>query len=129
MNIITKEGFSYKFNVDACKECEGNCCIGESGYIWVTPKEIKDIAQFLKISENIFIERFLIKVGYKFSIKEKPFKNGYACLFFDENKKRCSIYPIRPTQCRTFPFWEHYKDNKNIEELKKECPGIIMDKI
>ena len=118
--LISKDGFNYKFNPDACSECEGNCCIGESGYIWVNPKEIKEISAFLKIDEELFKSRFLIKVGYRYSIKERPYKNGYACIFFENG---CKIYPVRPTQCRTFPFWDYYKDK--IDELKKECPGII----
>ena len=124
MNIIKKEGFDFSFDADACKNCEGNCCIGESGYIWVTLKEIENIASFLKIDKEFFIQNFLIKVGYKFSIKEKPYKNGYACIFFNNG---CEIYPVRPNQCRTFPFWDYFKDKKNLNELKKECPGIIME--
>jgi Fe-S-cluster containining protein len=125
-NLISKEGFDFKFNSEACKECEGNCCIGESGYIWVNPREIEEIANFLGIDKTIFIEKFLIKVGYKFSIKERPFKNGYACIFFNEEKKGCDIYPVRPMQCRTFPFWDRYKDKKYLNELK-ECPGVVFN--
>ncbi len=121
-NIIIKEGFPYKFNQNACLECEGNCCIGESGYIWVNPKEIEEIAKFLKMDVEKFKEMYLIKVGYKYSIKEKPYKNGFACIFFANG---CSIYPVRPTQCRTFPFWDYFK--KNVDEVLKECPGIIME--
>ena len=119
-NLISKEGFPYKFNQNACKECEGNCCIGESGYIWVSPKEIEEISKFLKTDVEKFKEMYLIKVGYKYSIKEKPYKNGFACIFFANG---CSIYPVRPKQCRTFPFWDYFKTRVN--ELKKECPGII----
>jgi len=118
--LISKEGFNFKFNPDACRECEGNCCTGESGYIWVNSKEIEEISRFLGIDTEIFKERFLIKVGYRYSIKEKPYKNGFACLFFDNG---CKIYPVRPNQCRTFPFWDYFKNK--IDELKKECPGII----
>jgi len=123
MKIISKEGFDFKFNADACKECEGNCCIGESGYIWVNPKEIENIANFLNMKKEDFINKYLIKVGYKYSIKEKPYKNGYACIFFE---KGCKIYDVRPKQCRTFPFWEYFKNN--IDELLKECPGVIIEK-
>jgi len=123
LRIITKEGFPYKFDADACKTCEGNCCIGDSGYIWVTPNDIKNISAFLKIDEGIFKEKFLIKVGYRYSLKEKPHKSGFACIFFENG---CKIYPVRPNQCRTFPFWDYYKDK--IDELKKECPGIIERK-
>jgi Fe-S-cluster containining protein len=123
-NLISKDGFDFKFNPEACLECEGNCCIGESGYIWVNLKEIEEIAKFLGIDKNIFINRFLIKVGYKFSIKEKLLsKDNYACLFFDEKTNKCTIYDVRPTQCRTFPFWDFFKTN--IKEVKKECPGIV----
>jgi hypothetical protein len=120
LRIIEKEGFTYKFNPDACKECEGNCCIGESGYIWVNSKEIKELAEFLNIDEELFKKTFLIKAGYRYSLKEKPYKNGFACVFFENG---CTVYPVRPLQCRTFPFWDYYKDK--IDELKKECPGII----
>ncbi|NLO17741.1 MAG: YkgJ family cysteine cluster protein, partial [Arcobacter butzleri] len=27
-----------------------------------------------------------------------------------------------PTQCRSFPFWDYFKDN--ITEVQKECPAI-----
>ena len=118
--IIQKEGFPYKFDSEACKKCDGNCCIGESGYIWVSPKEIKEIASFLGIDEEIFKERFLIKVGYRYSIKERPYKDGFACIFFDNG---CKIYEVRPKQCRTFPFWDYFKTR--VDELKKECPGVI----
>jgi len=122
LEIIEKEGFNYKFNPEACKECEGNCCIGESGYIWVNPDEIKNIAAYLNISEDLFKKMFLIKEGYRYSIKEKPYKGGFACVFFENG---CKIYPVRPRQCRTFPFWDYFKTR--VDELKKECPGVITD--
>jgi len=122
--IIKKEGFSFSFNPKACEECGGKCCTGESGYIWVTPIEMQKIANLLKISVDELKNNFLIKVGYKFSIKEKELdKNNYACWFFDEKTSRCTIYEARPNQCRTFPFWDFFKNN--VEVVKKECPGII----
>ena len=121
--MITKEGFNFSFDPLACKECGGRCCTGESGYIWVNPLEIQKIANFLNMTQEEFKNSFLIKVGYKYSIKEKKFEDGYACIFFDTKNRNCSIYDVRPTQCRTFPFWEFFKNN--IKEVKKECPGIV----
>jgi Fe-S-cluster containining protein len=40
-------------------------------------------------------------------------------------KRLCKIYNSRPKQCRTFPFWEDFKNN--TKELIKECPGVILD--
>ena len=121
--MIKKDGFVFSFNPLACEECGGKCCVGESGYIWVNPLEIEKIANFLKISVEDFKNTFLMKVGYKYSIIEKKFEDGFACIFFDTKNKNCSIYDVRPTQCRTFPFWDFFKNNVN--EVKRECPGIV----
>ena len=119
---IFKEGFGFSFDSKACETCEGNCCIGESGYIWVSPTDIQNIAGFLSEDIDKFYEKYIQKVKYKFSLKEIEYNDGLKCVFFDEQKKGCSIYPVRPIQCRTFPFWEHFK--KNIKEVEDECPGI-----
>jgi len=123
MKLIKKEGFEFSFNPKACEECGGKCCTGESGYIWLNPLEMDKISRFLNISTEQLKQNFLIKVGYKYSIKEKPFEDGFACIFFDTKNKNCSIYDVRPNQCRTFPFWDYFKNN--ISEVKKECPGIV----
>ncbi len=123
-NNVKKEGFDFSFDASKCASCEGNCCIGESGYIWCTAKEIDEIAGFLNLDREDFVIRYTKKVGYRTTLKELKVKDSYLCVFFDLEKKGCQIYPVRPSQCRTFPFWEHFKKNK--EEVVKECPGIII---
>lgn len=120
---MTKEGFNFVFNPHACESCEGNCCIGESGYIWVTPAEIQNIASFLKLNETDFREQHLRKVQYRYSLKERQVGESFECEFFNMAQKRCTIYEVRPSQCRTFPFWDYFKEH--IKEVEKECPGII----
>lgn len=122
-HILKQEGFNFVFDASLCASCEGNCCIGESGYIWISKDEIIKLADFLKLSVEEFASKHLIKVGYKYSIKEKQLsKENFACHFFDVEKKQCSVYEYRPSQCRTFPFWEHFKTNK--EEVFKECLAV-----
>ena len=124
--ILEHKDYSYKFDASKCDSCEGNCCIGESGYIWITNSEIEILAKHLDISIEDLTLNSLRKVGYKYSIKEIQLSsNNYACKFFDLDKKRCSIYEARPKQCRTFPFWEYFKNN--IKEVKEECPAILTD--
>lgn len=120
--IVKKEGFSYKFAPSACFTCKGKCCIGESGYIWVEGLEVEALAKHLNMEYIKCIEKFLVKIGYRYSIKEKKYLDGFACIFFDEEHLRCGVYEARPSQCRTFPFWDYYKIRE--EEVKKECPGI-----
>lgn len=122
-SLIKKEGFDFAFDSKACETCAGNCCIGESGYIWTSKKEIENIALHLKLSLEEFKSKYIYRVGYKYSIKEvKLDENNFACCFFNLQKKQCLIYEVRPVQCRTFPFWDYFKEN--IDEVYQECPGI-----
>lgn len=121
--IVKKAGFNYAFEPSACDSCSGNCCIGESGYIWITKTEIENLAQHLnKTIEEVRL-KYLKRIGYKFSIIENQLsESNYACVFFDLEKRQCSIYEVRPKQCRTFPFWDYFK--KNEKEVYEECPAI-----
>lgn len=119
---IKKPGFDFEFDPKACKECRGNCCVGESGFIWVSSSEIKTIADFLEISSSELKEKYLYRDSYQFSIKERSCSLGLACVFFDLEKLACKIYPVRPNQCKSFPFWDYFKEH--IDELESECPGI-----
>ncbi len=122
--LIQKEGFNFGFDPEACMQCQGKCCNGDRGNTFVNSKEIEAISKFLGIEISGFIEEYLIKVSYKFSIKEIKTDNNYACTFFDNKRNRCSVYPVRPNQCRTFPFWSYYKDKP--DEAARECPGISL---
>ncbi|MDQ1324898.1 MAG: uncharacterized protein QG564_21 [Campylobacterota bacterium] len=124
MDLRTEEGYSYKFAPSACETCGGRCCTGESGYIWINYDEIEKMASFLELSIEGFAALYLRKVKHRYSLIEKPLaKDNFACIFFDESKNRCCVYPVRPLQCRTFPFWQQFKNNE--DEVRKECPGIV----
>lgn len=121
--MIEHQDFSYTFDENACASCGGNCCVGESGFIWINPSEMRNLAILLGIEIDELKQNYLFKDGYKFSIKEKQDETlDNCCIFFDVDKKQCSVYMARPMQCRTFPFWGYFKDK--IEEVCKECPGI-----
>ena len=92
--------------------------------MWVEPTEIEALAKHLGFSVDSFGERYLRKVGRRYSLIEKP---GGDCVFFD---KGCSVYPARPTQCRTFPFWRsNLKSERAWDEIADECPGIGQGKL
>lgn len=117
-----EKGFGYKFHSSACERCGGKCCTGESGYIFASIKELEEIAEFLGLGFEEFTRTYVKKVGYKFSLLEKSYNNEYACIFFENQK--CQIYPVRPKQCRDFPFWEVFRDMRHWGELQKECCGV-----
>ncbi|MEA3353339.1 MAG: YkgJ family cysteine cluster protein [Campylobacterota bacterium] len=123
--MLENKDYPYRFDSAVCAQCEGNCCIGESGYIWINKEEIIKLSEHLGISVEELGQNYLLKVGYRYSLKEKKIgDNNYACIFFDLEKKQCSVYEARPNQCRTFPFWEYFKDK--VQEVKQECPAIVQ---
>ena len=116
----------YFFGSGICFECRncGFCCTGSSGTIYVNQNEILEIAKFLDMDINKFKEEFLYPFRDSFSIKEK---DNYACIFYENG---CSIYSVRPNQCRTYPFWiKNMRSESNWENEKKQCPGIGKGKL
>ena len=99
-----------------CSQC-GHCCT-VAGYVWVTEREIREISHHLDLDESDFALQYLRQVHHEVSLVEKP---NRECIFWDEG---CSIYPVRPSQCRTFPFWtENLRSRKAWDRTSKECPG------
>jgi uncharacterized protein len=123
--LLRDEKFSFYFDPSACASCGGHCCTGESGYIWVDYPQIEAIADFLDQSIQDFATIYLKKVKHRYSLIERKrvAQNDHACIFFDDTRRQCSIYPVRPRQCRTFPFWDQFRND--LEEVKKACPGIV----
>ncbi len=103
-----------------CTQC-GNCCTGDPGVVWVTDEEIANIARHMGKTMGevrLFHTRLY---GQRVSLKE--FANG-DCTFFDSQTRGCTIYPVRPAQCRTWPFWNSNLESPGTwEEVKKICPG------
>ncbi len=123
--LVKKDGYPYAFDASACTFCEGRCCTGDSGYIYVTKNEIENISELLNLDIRDFVKQYLFKKGYKYSIKEIKHNESHECIFYDRDVNGCKIYDARPAQCISFPFWDYYK--KRVYELKEECPGIIME--
>lgn len=122
--LIQKPGFPFTFNPEACTWCPGKCCNGESGTISISRKEIEALARYLGVEISRCIEDYLIKLPSRYSIREIKKGKNYACFFFDSTKNRCAIYPVRPHQCRTFPFWSYFKYRPDI--AARECPGVSI---
>jgi hypothetical protein len=84
-----------------CQAC-GRCCAGpEEGYVWANDEEILRMAKHLNMSEKNFCKEYVRKVGRRQSLVEQ--KKSHDCVFLKDGK--CTIYEVRPTQCRTWPFW------------------------
>lgn len=103
-----------------CSQC-GNCCSGEPGFVWVEDDEISAIASYLGMTADEFEKKFVRQVGLQKSLVEYP--DG-DCIFLDPETRGCSVYPHRPVQCRTWPFWSsNLKNRRSWQETCRACPG------
>jgi Fe-S-cluster containining protein len=107
-----------------CTQC-GNCCTGAPGYVYVSREEIGRIAAFLGRPDGTLGREHLRRVGLRHSLTEDP-RNGDCCFLKSEDGKRiCSIYPVRPLQCRTWPFWDvNLSSPDDWRDASRGCPGM-----
>lgn len=106
-----------------CTAC-GRCCVNHGeGYEFVfsTVAERHALARHLGVTLREFERRFCERRDGALSFASR----GEACVFLDE-RGRCSVYALRPTQCRTFPFWpELLEDEETWErDVASFCPGV-----
>lgn len=102
-----------------CTRC-GTCCTGAPGYVWLDIDEAAAIAEYRAepFAEFLGLHTRLVDGGR--SLREK---NNGDCEFFDKSLG-CTIYPVRPRQCRTWPFWEtNVRTPEAWAETCEICPG------
>lgn len=103
-----------------CTGC-GKCCTGAPGVVFVSEEEIENIATYLKLNIKDIYIRYIRRVNGKLALVE--LSKNYDCIFLKDNK--CTIYPVRPKQCKTFPWWpQNLSSEKDWQEASIYCEGI-----
>jgi Fe-S-cluster containining protein len=86
----------------------------------VNDEEVAAIAKFRGESAAETRAMFTRLVGKLRSLRERA--NG-DCIFYDRDKG-CTVYPVRPPQCRTWPFWEsNVETSEAWQRTRGICPG------
>ena len=98
--------------------------MGEPGTIYFSGEEIDQLSEYLKLEKTEMLEKYF-----------HPFRDSYTarddcedgkCIFYDNG---CSIYPVRPSQCRAYPFWRFMLRSKETwDEYAQSCPGMNQGK-
>jgi len=104
-------------------ECIEGCtkCCKRPGYVYMTLEELKAIAEYLDSTVAVLKEKFIQQDDGAYYIEnvDKP------CTFLDQEKNKCSIYAVRPTQCQAYPFWgEILMKEEYWKEEGEFCKGI-----
>lgn len=126
-----------------CTQC-GNCCTGGPGYVWVSDVELRRLAEHLQMPVRDVIEQYCRKIDGRYSFTERLNRGNYDCVFLKEipvdpkaanrsgddaqvvqTRRICTIYPVRPLQCRTWPFWpEVLSSEESWQRASRRCPGM-----
>jgi Fe-S-cluster containining protein len=104
----------------SCTRC-GNCCRnhGAYTYVYLVESDVSAIAQHLEMAPATFLERYCQEEDGWISLR----MDAPACPFLEAGNT-CAIYPVRPKQCATWPFWKENLTPAAWAEIKKDCPGI-----
>ncbi|MFX0059787.1 MAG: YkgJ family cysteine cluster protein [Candidatus Hodarchaeota archaeon] len=134
-----------------CIHC-GNCCKDQNTFINLTFHDILLIKKGLGLTLEETIQMigfYLFEKGFnekelkRMVISPLETEKGLAflgllknqdgsCFFYNIKEKRCSIYPLRPIFCKTFPFTFKKINNLELEifyteKAKDYCLGIGKD--
>lgn len=104
-------------------ECIPGCvrCCDTHGYVYLTEEDLRRLAGFLKMPPAEFESQYVYRTRHLLRLR-KPRRS--QCPFLTGSG--CSVHPVKPVQCRTYPFWPELVTHRDIwdYEGKRRCPGI-----
>lgn len=102
--------------------CQPGCthCCEVRGFVYLSEDDVLRAAAFLGLSAAEFEAKYIVRFAHTIRFR-KPLNS--QCHFLTASG--CGIHPVKPTQCRLFPFWpELVEDRRAWKEAAKSCPGI-----
>ena len=103
----------------ACVPGCTNCC-DQEGYVYVSEADIPRIAAFLGMTQRDFEKQYVYRSKFTTRLRKPP---ESQCYFLREGA--CGIHPVKPVQCRTFPYWPELVENRDSwDAAGRYCPGI-----
>ncbi|MGC2657675.1 MAG: YkgJ family cysteine cluster protein [Bryobacteraceae bacterium] len=102
--------------------CQPGCskCCEVRGFVYLTEEDMRRAADFVRMTAADFESKYIVRFRRLLRFR-KPVRG--QCHFLVDG--RCSIHPVKPTQCRLFPFWPELVENEAAwEETGQSCPGI-----
>jgi Fe-S-cluster containining protein len=105
----------------ACQKGCTKCCT-RGGFVYLTESDLKRAADYLDMTPAEFEDRYVIRYRRILRLRRPP-RGQDHCRFLTPHG--CSIHPVKPTQCRTYPFWPSLVESKATWAVEGNfCPGI-----
>ena len=107
----------------SCQANCGRCCDQPGGIVYLSPDDARRLADHAQLTVDDWLERDAEQTyDGRFVLKSRE-EDG-SCIHLNE-QKQCSVYEVRPQQCKAFPWWgENLATDSEWKKVKSECPGI-----
>lgn len=110
-----------------CDKCIAYCC---SIYdrVQVTQRDIRRLAAHFRILPEVATERFTKVWGKERILRRKADRLfGQACMFLNQETRKCTVYDARPAVCHEFPTTSRcaYYDLLEFERTQQDDPDVI----
>jgi Fe-S-cluster containining protein len=110
----------------SCAKCPGWCCTYDE--IDVNKRDITRLAKHFDLDFDTAADRFTkMKEGRHLLRHKKDSVFDTACMFLDQDKRRCTIYEARPEVCRAYPNSNRcgYYEFLKFEREQQGDPEIV----
>ena len=96
----------------------------QPGYVFLTWEELEAMSEHLGLSVAETREQYGVNWDPEWACWTVDATDGKGCTFLD-GRRGCSVHAVKPSQCRSFPFWPELLDEAaGWEKAKGYCPGL-----
>jgi Fe-S-cluster containining protein len=110
-----------------CDKCVAYCCsIYER--VQVTLRDVKRLAAHFGVTPEVASARYTKVFGKERILRRRADRLfGQACMFLNQETRKCTIYHARPGTCREFPTTSRcaYYDLIEFEREQQDDPDVI----
>jgi Fe-S-cluster containining protein len=102
--------------------CQPGCtkCCDVRGFVYITENDLQRIAAHVGLTPKVFEKKYVVR--YKRMLRLRKPRHS-QCHFLTEGG--CSVHPVKPVQCRLYPFWPELVEQRINWEIERiACPGI-----
>lgn len=103
-------------------ECQPGCirCCDQHGFVYITENDLLRIARWFGMTPAAFERKHVYRTARQLRLRKPRYSQ---CSFLNVNG--CGIHPVKPVQCRTYPFWPELVEHRDVWEHEgRKCPGI-----
>ena len=85
------------------------------------------MAAFLGVTPEQFRRQYTRRVSRRITLVER--RDNHDCIFLgspdSSGRRGCTVYQVRPSQCRTWPFWpSNLADPDSWSAAAHRCRGV-----